>query len=124
MDLPHRPSDETPRAPSGAEHEFDRLQNLFVWAVGALFVFTVAANLFIGWQMRLARLQLPSQRDAVIRQAMEFQKRDEPVVRKFVGRLQEFARTNRDFQPVLDQYRLPLGVYLGPQGPTNAPTKK
>ena len=95
------------------EIELRRLQSLFLWAVGGLLLFTLAANLFIGQQMRLVRRQLPGQRDAVIRNAMEFQKRDEPLVRKFVGTLQEFARTNRDFQPVLEQYRSALEPYFG-----------
>jgi hypothetical protein len=124
MDLPHRSPEPTPRETGNPAYELERLHNLFVWAMGALLVFTLAANLFIGWQMRLARLQLPGQRDGVIRQAMEFQKRDEPIVRKFVARLQEFARTNRDFQPVLDQYRMALGVYFASQAPSNPPAKK
>ena len=121
MDLPHRPSEPDP---ADQQHDLQRLQKLFLWAVGAALLFTVAANLFIGKQMQMVQTQLPAQRDAVIRQAMEFQKRDEALVRRFVARLQEFARTNPDFRPVLEPYRSALGAYFFPEMPTNAPAKK
>lgn len=122
MDLPHRPSE--PRDAVDQQHEFQRLRKLFLWGVGAALLFTVAANVFIGKQMQMVQMQLPAQRDAVIRQAMEFQKRDEVLVRKFVARLQEFARTNVDFRPVLEPYRSALGAYFIPEIPTKMPAEK
>ena len=102
--------------------DFRRLQALFTWTVGALFVIACAANLFMGRQLQLLQLQLPAQRDAAIRAAMEFQKRDEPLIRSFVARLQEFSQKHPDFKPVLENYRSPLRSYFGPSSPV--PTKK
>ena len=125
MELPHSiPHDET-----NLDRDFRRLHALFIWAVGALLLLSLAANLFIGKQLRLVQLQLQAQRDGVIRQAMEFQKRDEPLIRKFVARLQDFARRHSDFQPVLDQYRSVLGPYFvsltpGPVPPAPATNAK
>ena len=106
--------------------DFRRLQALFIWTVGALFVIACAANLFMGKQLRLQQLQLPAQRDAAIRAAMEFQKRDEPLIRSFVTRLQEFSRKHPDFQPVLENYRAPLRTYFapGPPASTTQPTAR
>ena len=105
------------------------MQSLFTWAAGALLLLSLTANLFIGKQLRLVQLQLAAQRDGVIRQAMEFQKRDEPLIRKFVARLQEFAGKHPDFQPLIDQYRPHLGRYFsavtpGPTAPVVPPQSK
>lgn len=119
MDLPHASS--VPPSDSDLARDFRRLHALFLWTVGALLILTLSASLFIGKQLRLVQLQLPSQRDAVIRAAMEFQKRDEPLIRNFVVRLQDFARKHPDFQPVLDHYRSALGAYLSPVTPGPPP---
>ena len=127
MDLPHSSPKEPGSDGVSLERDFRKLHTLFMWAVGALLLFSLAANLFIGKQLRLAQFQLPAQRDGVIRQAMEFQKRDEPLIRKFVARLQDFARTHPEFQPLLDQYRSTLGGYfvsLTPGLAPQAPAKK
>ncbi len=92
--------------------ELDRLHFLFRFAAGALLVLSLAADLFLLQQMRLVRMQLPAQREAVLRQSMEFQKRDEPLIRDFIVRLQQFSTTNADFQLVLDQYRPALTNYF------------
>ncbi len=120
MDLPHASDPASRPAP-----DLGRLQFLLKWAVGAMLLLSLAANLFFAKQLTLVRQQLPSQRDGVIRQAMEFQKRDEPLIRKFVLRLQEFARTHPDFQPVLESYRPALAPYFAPvmPAPVTAPAK-
>jgi hypothetical protein len=125
MELPHA----SPPTGPDLEQDFRRLQSLFTWAAGALLLLSLAANLFIGKQWRLVQLQLAAQRDGVIRQAMEFQKRDEPLIRKFVARLQDFAGKHPDFQPVLEQYRPALGRYFsavtpGPVTPAVPPQAK
>lgn len=90
---------------------------------------SLAADLFLLQQMRLVRMQLPAQREAVLRQSLEFQKRDEPLIRDFIVRLQQFGTTNADFQVVLDQYRPALTNYFrfAPPAPAKAapaPAKK
>jgi len=93
---------------------YDRLQTLFQFALAGLIILSAAIDVFLYKQMRLVRIQLPSQRDATIRYAMEFHKRDDLTVREFVSRLQQFASTNADFQPILDQYRNSLSPYFMP----------
>ena len=125
MDLPHA----SPPSSPDLENDFRRLQSLFTWAAGALLLLGLTTNLFIAKQLRLVQLQLAAQRDGVIRQAMEFQKRDEPLIRKFVARLQEFSGKHPDFQAVLEQYRPVLGRYFsaitpGPVSPVVPPRPK
>jgi len=92
----------------------DRLHTLFQFAVAGLIILSAAVNVFIYKQMRLVRIQLPAQRDATIRYVMDFHKRDDLTIRSFVTRLQQFASTNADFAPILDQYRTHLSPYFLP----------
>ena len=100
---------------------YDRLHTLFQFAVVGLIILSLAINAFLYKQMRLVRAQLPAQRDATIRYAMEFHKKDDQTIRAFVNRLQQFAATNADFQPILDQYRTPLSSYFLPAPQKVAP---
>jgi hypothetical protein len=108
---------------------YDRLHTLFQFALAGLIILSAAINVFVYKQMQLVRIQLPSQREATIRYAMDFNKRDDTTIRSFVSRLQEFAATNPDLQPVLDQYRTHLSAYFLPvpqkaaAAPVNAPVK-
>ncbi len=120
MDLPPEPFSNAP-TDQNLSSDLRRLQALFIWTVGALLIIASAANLFMGRQLGLLQLQLPAQRDAAIRAAMEFQKRDEPLIRNFVTRLQEFSRKHPDFQPVLERYRSPLRPYFAPPGQAPIP---
>ena len=126
MDAPQTPQPTTPTpgsAPTPAPPSdravieflawrYDRLHTLFQFAVAGLIILSLAINVFLFKQMRLVRAQLPQQRDAVIRFAMEFQKRDDTTIRSFVGKLQQFAAANPDFRPILDAYRTHLSAYF------------
>ncbi|HKQ40495.1 MAG TPA: hypothetical protein VJ063_20660 [Verrucomicrobiae bacterium] len=100
---------------------YDRLHTLFQFALAGLIILSAAIDVFLYKQMRLMRVQLPPQRDATIRYAMDFHKRDDVTIRSFVARLQQFATTNADFQPILDQYRTTLGGYYLPTPQKVAP---
>jgi hypothetical protein len=100
---------------------YDRLHTLFQFALAGLLILSAGINVFLYKQMRLMRVQLPSQRDATIRYAMDFHKRDDVTIRSFVTRLQQFAGTNADFQPILDQYRTALNAYYLPAPQKAAP---
>jgi hypothetical protein len=123
MDAPQapQPAPENPATPNPPTDRavleflawrYDRLHTLFQFAVAGLIILSLAVNVFLFKQMRLVRAQLPAQRDAVIRYAMEFQKRDDGTIRSFVGKLQQFAAANPDFRPVLDAYRTHLSPYF------------
>jgi hypothetical protein len=90
----------------------DRLQTLFQFAVAGLIILSAALNIFLYKQMRLVRIQIPSQREATIRFTMEFNKRDDATIRSFVTRLEQFSATNPEFRPILDHYRIPLSAYF------------
>lgn len=92
----------------------DRLQTLFQFTLAALIILAGALDVFLYKNMRLVRFQLPSQREGTIRFMQEFHKRDDPTIRAFITRLQEFAATNPDFQPILEQYRPHLSAYFLP----------
>lgn len=93
---------------------YDRLQMLFQFALAGLIIMAVAINLFLFKQMRLVRVQLDPQRDVVRRQLVEFQKKDDLLIRNFIARLQDFAAANQDFQPLLNHYRPHLDSYFLP----------
>jgi|SRR5687767_8324524 len=122
MDTPEKPQDPTPQAAPPTDRavleflawRYDRLHMLFQFAVAGLIILAVAINMFLYKQMRLVRVQLPPQREMVLRYSLEFQKKDDPVIRNFVTRLQQFAAANPDFQPVLDHYRSHLSAYFLP----------
>ena len=91
---------------------YDRLHTLFQFAVAGLIILALAINMFLYKQMGLVRVQLPTQREAVVRYAMEFHKRDDVTIRSFVAKLQQYAATNQDFRPILDAYRPHLSAYF------------
>ena len=93
---------------------YDRLHTLFQFALAALIILTGGLNIFLYKQMRLVRIQLPQQREATIRFAMDFHKRDDQTIRSFVTRLQQFAATNADLQPILDHHKPNLTAYFLP----------
>ena len=129
MDAPQSPEQPTPRPNEPTDRavleflawRYDRLQTLFHFAIVGLIIMSAALNVFLYKQMRLVRVQLPGQREATLRQAMEFNKRDDITIRSFVNRLQDFAATNQDFRPVLDFYRPHLSAYFLPVPQKAAP---
>lgn len=92
---------------------------VFVGAVIALLVLSGSVNLITAKQMRMARDQLNAVRPRVLRLYTDFRAQGEPTVTNFVGQLQAFAETNRDFQPVLERYRPYLQKYF--TGPAAQP---
>ncbi len=99
--------------------EFERLRRqhetlrfYFVAVLASLIILAVGVDLFIGKQMRLARNQVKYQRPLLNQAQSNFQRQHEPVIKRFTGRLQAFARTNSDFQPVLEKYQPALGRFL------------
>jgi hypothetical protein len=131
MDAPQSPQQPAPRANEPTDRavleflawRYDRLQTLFQFAIVGLIIMSAALNVFLYKQMRLVRVQLPTQREATLRQAMEFNKRDNITIRSFVTRLQDFAATNADFRPVLDFYRPHLSAYFLPVPQKAAPAQ-
>ena len=78
-----------------------------------LIILAAGLDLFIAKQWSMVQLQLAETRPQVARMATQFQREREPNIRAFLAQLQTFAAQNRDFQPVLEKYRIVLPQYLG-----------
>ena len=78
----------------------------------ALLFLTLAVNVFVGKQTRVVRDQLGELRPKFNKIEAEFQKIREPEYRRFSGRLQQYAMTHPDFQPLLARYQVLLPEYF------------
>lgn len=83
----------------------------------ALLFLTLAVNVFVGKQTRVVRDQLGELRPKFNKIEAEFQKIREPEYRRFSGRLQQYAMTHPDFQPIMDRYRALLPDYFAASKP-------
>jgi hypothetical protein len=88
------------------------LRMLLNAACVALLFLTLAVNVFVGKQTRVVRDQLGELRPKFNKIEAEFQKIREPEYRRFSGRLQQYAMTHPDFQPIMDRYRAVLPDYF------------
>jgi hypothetical protein len=105
------------------QYHFEGLRSLFLFALIALIAMTLSVDIcFIRRQMIYARTQLEEQSPKVSERVAGLKKR-EPMVRDFIASLQSFAASNRDFQPILDKYRLVLAPYMQTT-PAGAPVAK
>jgi hypothetical protein len=100
--------------------QFHDLRNLFYIATFALLVMGVGVNIYLGKQMRLARMQLSEQRQTFSKTAEDFTNNSEPMIREFAGAMQSFASTNKDFAPIFDKYRPAFSKYLSGSSPAPA----
>ncbi len=78
----------------------------------ALILLSFGVLLVIGKQMSAVRAQLDTAAPDARLMIAEFQKQSEPLVRNFVGSLQTYAVTHRDFNQTLEKYRNPLYRYF------------
>ena len=103
------------------QYHFEGLRDLFLYALIALIALTVTFDLFfLSKQMVFARTQLNDQRPRVTRAMADFKRDTEPLVKSFTASLQSFGATNKNFQPILDKYRLVLGRYMQGAAVTSA----
>jgi hypothetical protein len=118
-----QPSAPPPAAAAGApeleevDPLFEQVQTLRALLIGtllALLALSFGLALYLGKQMTTVSYQLETYRPEAYRTLSDFRKNADPVLRNFVGSLQNFAATNRDFGPVLDKYRLVLEPYFRP----------
>ena len=80
--------------------EVRTLRSLFSASAMALILLSFAINAFLYYQDRIARRELQAAR----KMAQEFETVKRPVIGTFVNRLQEFARSHPDINPILDKY--------------------
>ena len=80
--------------------EVRTLRSLFRASALALILLSFAINAYLYYQDRIVRREL----EAAKKIAQEFETVKRPVIGKFVNRLQEYARSHPDINPILDKY--------------------
>src|SRR6266511_1626918 len=80
--------------------EVRTLRSLFSAAALALLLLSFGINAYLFYQDRILRKEL----NAAKRMTQEFETVKRPMLNNFVGRLQDFARSHPDINPILDKY--------------------
>jgi len=80
--------------------EVRTLRSLFSVAEMALLLLSFGINAFLYYQDRIVRKEL----NAAKKMAQEFETVRRPMISMFVARLQDFARSHPDINPILDKY--------------------
>ena len=80
--------------------EVRTLRSLFSTSALALILLSVAINAYLYYQDRIVRREL----EAAKKMAQEFETVKRPVIGTFINRLQEFARSHPDINPILEKY--------------------
>lgn len=100
MLIPQSPLESAPDH-SELENDLISLRAIVFRVVIGLLILTTGINLFIWRQVRIVRTQLADER----RQIEEYQKAD-PAIRDLMRRLQVFAASHPDFQPIIGRYNV------------------
>ena len=82
------------------QNEVRTLRSLFSAATMALLLLSFGINAFLYYQDRIVRKELT----AAKKMAQEFETVRRPMISMFVARLQDFARSHPDINPILDKY--------------------
>lgn len=104
MLIPQSPAETAPDH-SELENDLISLRAIVFRIVIGLLLLTTGVNLFIWRQTRIVRTQLADQQ----RQIDEYQKAD-PAIRDLIRRLQVFAASHPDFQPIMARYATPTNT--------------
>jgi hypothetical protein len=99
--------------------EVRTLRSLFSVAVTALLLLSFGINAYLYYQDRILRREL----DATKKMAQEFETVKRPMVNTFITRLQEFARSHPDINPILEKYGIKPAATAPAPAPTPAPAK-
>jgi hypothetical protein len=103
------------------KRQFHVLRTLVMGTLIGALVLSTGVGIFCFKQLRQVRNQLADARANLGRASNEFRKVREPALRSFLGSLQAFAQSHRDFQPVLDRYKPILYEYYPRPGPALSP---
>lgn len=120
MDQPEFPISTNSRAEEDAnlEEEVQSLRILTTVLLFAILCMGAGISLYLYRQMAQLNIQVAESRRAVA----DYQTNALPRFRWFVGSLQNFAKTNQDFAPILSKYGL-TPTNSAPPG-ANSPQKK
>jgi hypothetical protein len=96
------------------QQQVESLRGLLIGALMALFLLSVAVNLFLFRQDSLVRKELAAARTASRNMLSDYETNKRPLIQAFVSKLQDYAKTHPDFNPVLQKYNL---------SPSNSPAQ-
>jgi hypothetical protein len=99
--------------------ELRSLRSLFSTAAMALLLLSFGINAYLYYQDRILRKEL----DAAKRLAQEFETVRRPMISTFVNRLQDFARSHPDINPLLGKYGIGPAPSATAPPPAAAPAK-
>lgn len=98
----------TRSSPENLQQQVESLRSLLIGALMALFLLSVAVNLFLYRQDSLVRKELAAVRAGSRNLLADFEANKQPLIQRFISKLQEYAKAHPDFQPVLRKYNIPL----------------
>lgn len=130
-DTTRDPGSETKSAPISSvtlaelQYHFEGLRGLvFLGLIGLTAALAAIDVCFLRGSMVTVRAQLENQRAQTSKMVSSHKKEVEPIATNFLALLQAYAATDKDFQPILDKYRLFLSPYMKPgPGPAPGPAK-
>lgn len=108
---PIEPAIARPTSPHALEQQVHSLQALFVAMLMALLLLSAGVNIFLFRQVSMVRKDL----EASQRIVDEYEATKKQLINTFVTRLQGYAQSHPDFQPILHKY----GV--SPSAPVQSP---
>lgn len=113
--IPGCPPPAPPETPtlSGLQQDLENLRQVLHGLLAVLIILTFGLNVFFFRQVTLARRQVHEAADYLA----NYQRTAEPAIQRFLTQLQDFAKTNRDFAPILTKY-----ASLPGNPPGNLPT--
>ena len=94
--------------------EVRTLRSLFSAAAMALLLLSFGINAYLYYQDRILRKEL----DTAKKMTQDFETVRRPMVNTFITRLQDFARSHPDINPILDKY----GIRPAASAPAPAPS--
>lgn len=106
---------------TGLQAQFEGLRKLFIATLVAMLVLGISLNIFLLRQTAIVRKDLQNIRPQVDQLVANFQKNEEPEMKRFVNALIEFSKTHPEFKPILSKYKITVEM---PMTPPAAPVKK
>ena len=105
--------------PENSEAQFESFQKLFFATLVALLILSLSWNLFLIRQTGFVRRDLKTVRPQIGQLVANYQKTEDPEIKRFINALVAFGRTHPDFNPILVKYKIPLTP--APAAPAGTP---
>jgi CHASE3 domain sensor protein len=118
-----QPIEPSPMLKQPALHELQQqiahLSASLVACLTGLLLLSIVLAAFLSVQDYFLRRDLTGARKLV----QEYETNRKPLINAFIAKLQAFAQTNPDFQPILQKYGIPLSPPFQPTQPAPAQAK-